>query len=66
MKKRREISLVLAGAMAVSVALTGCGGSSSGSSESSVEPETSGEVDLEVWTGNNGFQEVKQGDPEYN
>ena len=66
MKKRREISLVLAGAMAVSVALTGCGGSSSGSPESSAETETSGEVDLEVWNSNNGFQEVKRGGPEYN
>ena len=64
MKKRREISLVLAGAMAVSVALTGCGGSSSGSPESSAETETSGEVDLEVWNSNNGFQEVKRGGPE--
>lgn len=76
MKRNRITALILAGAMSVSL-LAGCGNSQdtgTSNSQTSEEAETAGDgsdnsdgvVDLEVWTNNNGFLEVKKGGELYN
>lgn len=62
MRKRKAATKALAGVMLASMLLTGCGGRTEGQSEVAL---ADGEVDLEVWNGNNGFLEVKRGGEEY-
>jgi len=73
MKVKKVLALMLTASIAAS-ALTGCGGKQSGENESTTgngegqtETTSSDEiVDLEIWTGNNGFQAVEKDSPVYN